>query len=84
MLELFFICHYWIIEKDDGHDRYVLEPTDVKKHMSSNIYGDVGDMADPEFRLSVRWYRTPSKTFEWKYEYLTVVVCSTRAIQMNE
>lgn len=41
-------------EKDDGHDRYVLEPTDVKKHMSSNIYGDVGDMADPEFRLSVR------------------------------
>ena len=47
--------HYWIIEKDDGHDRYVLEPTNGNsKQMSSNIYGDVKDMADPEFRLSVR------------------------------
>ena len=44
-----------MIEKDGGHDRYVLEPTEVNsKQMSSNIYGDVGDMTDPEFRLSVR------------------------------
>ena len=44
-----------MIEKDNGHDRYVLEPTNVDpKHMSANIYGDAGDMADPEFRLSVR------------------------------
>jgi len=43
------------VEKDNGHDRYVLEPTIVDpKHMSVNIYGDAGDMADPEFRLSVR------------------------------
>ena len=44
-----------MIEKDNGHDRYVLEPTNViPKQMSANIYGDVGDMADPEFRLSVK------------------------------
>ena len=44
-----------MIEKDEDHDRYVLEPTDVNsKHMSSNIYGDVGDIQDPEFRLSVK------------------------------
>ena len=43
------------IEKDDENDRYVLEPTDdkAKQISSANIYGDIGDMKDPEFRLSM-------------------------------
>ena len=51
---MYFYVFIHLIEKDEENDRYVLEPTDASKQISSSIYGDAGDMADPEFRLSVK------------------------------